>query len=352
MKWIRVASRISQDVKIWRLAELAECDAYKAVGHLVDLWGAMTEQAKDGDISRVSDAMLERWAGWDGRRGAFAAGVREILCDETGVVAAWEKYQGAAIREHEADRRRKSTKRPDGIPPEPPPETPAENGRNSGKVPPLRYETIRDDTTSTTTAGDARGASEPPALALVRQETPETPPRGEPREPAPPAVAVAVVRNGARPPARPRPRTHDDLRGAIAAWVDECRSDGQQRRDADHDRRHLAEVVFAYWQATWKKHRALYDEGRERLIVKRLTESGGDLSELFYAIDGARKDAYVRDQRKGDLGFILGARSRVEELAAKCAGYERETPHPRAESLARALAGDAPADPAEVPASA
>jgi hypothetical protein len=148
MKWIRVASRVAQDAKIWELARLAGCDRFKAIGHLVTLWGAMTEEAKSGDLSATPDDVLEDWAAWSGRRGKFAAAVRATLCNERGVMAAWEKYQGAAIREHEADRRRKSGKRPPeppnnsggtsgGIPPEPPVET----DRNSGA-----YETKRDET--------------------------------------------------------------------------------------------------------------------------------------------------------------------------------------------------------------
>ena len=135
MKWIRVASNIADDDKVWQLGERAGCDAFKAIGHLVTLWGVMTEQAKDGDLSRVSDAALERWAKWDGRKGRFAAAVRDTLCNESGVIAAWEKYQGAAIREAESDRKRAEDRRkaartsgksPPDAPPDGPPNPPAD----------------------------------------------------------------------------------------------------------------------------------------------------------------------------------------------------------------------------------
>lgn len=173
MKWIRVASAIADDQKIWTLAELAGCDAFKAIGHLVTLWGVMTEQAKTGHLADVSDASLERWAKWTGRKGRFAAAVRATLCDDAGCVTAWEKYQGAAIREHEADRQRKRAKNSAGIPPE----TPPEKSRSSGDLPPLRDE---HETTPNNGGGDAGEPTEPdespvtgtiigdiPALALL-----------------------------------------------------------------------------------------------------------------------------------------------------------------------------------------
>lgn len=103
MKWIRVASQVAQDDKVWAIADAAGCDGFKVIGHLVTLWGVMTEHAKDGDLSDTADTLLERWAQWDGARGVFADAVRAHLCDDRGVVAAWERYQGAALREAEQD---------------------------------------------------------------------------------------------------------------------------------------------------------------------------------------------------------------------------------------------------------
>jgi hypothetical protein len=123
MKWIRVASRVAADAKVRQIARDVGADPYKVVGHLVTLWGVMTDQAKDGDLSGVHDDDVEAWAEWTGKRGKFARSVRAHLCDAAGVVSAWERYQGAAIRENEADRRRKS------------PGTPPEIPRNSGGTP-------------------------------------------------------------------------------------------------------------------------------------------------------------------------------------------------------------------------
>lgn len=176
MNWIRVASRVSQDAKIWRLAELAGCDRHKAVGHCIDLWGAMTEQAQDGALGDVPDAVLEAWAQWDGRRGRFAAAVRATLLDERGVVAAWERYQGAAIREHAANRLRAEARRraareagspPDSTPDGTPYRTPDGTGDATRTV--RRYETK----TKTSTKEQQQKTDDDDARTEVRARLPE-----------------------------------------------------------------------------------------------------------------------------------------------------------------------------------
>jgi hypothetical protein len=151
MKWIRVAARVSKDAKVRELARRAGVDPHKIVGHLVDLWGEMADQAKDGDLSPFCDEDVEAWAGWAGKGckpGAFAPALRALLCDERGAMDAWDEYNGAALREHEADRRRKAAKRSGRLPPDVPPD----NGRKSASIPPLRDETIRNERTTPSTS--------------------------------------------------------------------------------------------------------------------------------------------------------------------------------------------------------
>lgn len=194
-------------------------------------------------------------------------------------------------------------------------------------------------------AGSTRGADAPaaPSLALVKSGGPETLPVSEPA----PEVRVTVARAAKRTPGRPG-RTHDDVKASIARVFADLQDGTERRLRSDELRQFQAETVFAYWQVTCDKRRALYDADRERLLTKRLTENGGNVDELFYAIDGARRDPYVRDQRGYDLGFMLGTRARVEEYANKCGGYTREEPHPKAANIARALAGESAAQEVSV----
>jgi hypothetical protein len=101
--WVRVDAGIGDDPKIGLIAEALGCDGPKAIGHLVLLWARMADHARDGRLAPHSDLTLERWAGWAGRRGRFAAAVRAQLCTEDGVMRAWDKHNGAPMRKAEAD---------------------------------------------------------------------------------------------------------------------------------------------------------------------------------------------------------------------------------------------------------
>lgn len=105
--WIRVDTAIEADPKIGFMADHLGVDEATVVGHLVFLWGKMAAHAKDGDLSEIPHQTLERWAAWRGERGKFSAAVRSFLCKDGGVMAAWDKHNGAPIRKAEADADRK-----------------------------------------------------------------------------------------------------------------------------------------------------------------------------------------------------------------------------------------------------
>jgi hypothetical protein len=66
----------------------------------------MVQHAREGSLANITDSQLEAWATWHGKRGAFAAFFREQLCDEAGIVRAWEEYNGRSIRRAEAAKER------------------------------------------------------------------------------------------------------------------------------------------------------------------------------------------------------------------------------------------------------
>lgn len=65
-----------------------------------------------------------------------------------------------------------------------------------------------------------------------------------------------------------------------------------------------ARLVFEYFRAAFgKRDSYLYCEDHRKRLVRRLTENGGDVSELFYAIDGAKKDDWIMGRAKGSKGY-------------------------------------------------
>lgn len=101
----------------------------------------------------------------------------------------------------------------------------------------------------------------------------------------------------------------------------------QQREAADREA-----LVFDYWRVQMGKPRSVLDDKRRARIRARLREASGNVSDLLFAIDGARRDDFlmgrdVRSPRKYDgLETILRDRAQVERLM-QLAGANGQ-PHP------------------------
>jgi hypothetical protein len=106
MEWVAIDVHIAGDAVTHRLAGLFRLRVAEAAGLLALAFAGMAQHAQAGELADVADSQLETWALWHGKRGAFAAFFREHLCDEAGTVRAWEKYNGANIREAKASRAR------------------------------------------------------------------------------------------------------------------------------------------------------------------------------------------------------------------------------------------------------
>jgi len=109
--WIRVHARLSEKRVVARCAETLRIDHYKAMGHIVALWGGVSLNVVGGMIGDVPDSLLERWAGWTGKRGAFAKWVREQHMDDEGRVNEWFDYAGALEVRRAKERQRLHDKR-------------------------------------------------------------------------------------------------------------------------------------------------------------------------------------------------------------------------------------------------
>lgn len=111
ISWIRIDVDITDDPAIARMAVTLKTGIPAMVGHVVGVLAKFPAHAPDGNVSSVPDVLLEDWAKWKGKQGTFAARYRHELCDEHGVTKAWEKLNGAAIREAKADADRKREER-------------------------------------------------------------------------------------------------------------------------------------------------------------------------------------------------------------------------------------------------
>ena len=90
MNWIRVARSIPSDPIIGMIAAQLKIRDAEVVGLVVCVLCALPDHASTGDLSGVPDATIERWALWGGKGGRFAPVFRDHMCDDNGVVGAWE----------------------------------------------------------------------------------------------------------------------------------------------------------------------------------------------------------------------------------------------------------------------
>jgi hypothetical protein len=151
------------------------------------------------------------------------------------------------------------------------------------------------------------------------------------------SVAVVVHMNGhakAKPHgSRGLPAVIDRGRQAIADLL----AMGEEEAQTDRQRAAMVALVFAYWAARLKHPGALQDQKRERLIATRLRENRHDVSELLYAVDGAKRDRNLmgeneRGRKYDGIETIFRDRGQVERLA-QLGRYTAGAIHPQLAAL-------------------
>lgn len=137
-------------------------------------------------------------------------------------------------------------------------------------------------------------------------------------------------------------RSDSEPRSALRAVLTGVAEASRRRSDADRERSAQAEFVFAYWALVMQHPRALFDDKRRRRIEAALRENKGDVGELLYAIDGARKTPYLMGENQTQTRYdgvetVLRDRAQIEKLASMSAAYKRNEPHPRIAELGVAV---------------
>jgi hypothetical protein len=149
------------------------------------------------------------------------------------------------------------------------------------------------------------------------QPEPETPPPALSLEPE-----GEIIDSRAKPaplPAVMGKRTMIAVRDRLAAT--EISAGTRSRVEREQLRVLQAEMVFGYWCAKTGHEKSILDPKRERTIVKQLEMTGGDVSELLYAIDGSLRDDHLQGRRPDStrkydgIETILRDRAQVERLA-------------------------------------
>lgn len=349
MAWIRVEAGIARRKVTYRLTEAlmaddvradlgADVSAYviraAAIGFLVSLWGAVAEHSANGAIADVPDLLLEEWAGWHGTPRAFARWVRAHHVDADGRLRDWDETNGPLDTRRENNRRaaqahrnrQRAGRAGRAEPPEKPDQRPEPPDDQRPEPPPVSADVSGSQGINVRTNGrtDVRTELHPSPSGEGLAESPE----GDPPRP--------------RTMLMPRDKTAKGIAERLGTLVAEIHAGTRERLGAEQQRRAYAMIVFTYWASKCAAtDRVLFDKQREDRIVRALREGGDDISELFYAIDGALRDPWHNGRRNGEkhlgVDHIFRNRERVEMLATLVHGYAQHTQHPEAARYVAAM---------------
>lgn len=151
----------------------------------------------------------------------------------------------------------------------------------------------------------------------------------------------AVVPNG-HLPRRNGTRRYSDIIHRLGEAMAEVAASGQRSIQADEARELQAEVVFAYWAAMLGHDRALMDGKRTRRLLTCLSDNHGDVHELLFVVDGARRDPFLmgkrgEGQKYDGIETLFRDRAQVERLS-ELGGYKTGIEHPLAQKYAALVA--------------
>lgn len=109
--WTRTPTDWADDPAVHAMADDLRVDAAQVTGHLLNIWSVLPAHARDGNLRTVPASLVEQWARWRGKRGAFSAALTLHVLDSEGLWVLWEDLNGAVLREKDSDRRRAADRR-------------------------------------------------------------------------------------------------------------------------------------------------------------------------------------------------------------------------------------------------
>lgn len=137
MLWFRIDRAI---VDSHKLVELEERIGPAALAHVVKLLCGVAAHRASGDLTGLSDAVLERWAHWTGERGALVQALRETRWLDAEGVHGWRERQAAIAAKFERDRIRPDARKRRT-------DEPGADSADSARIPRgIRTESARDKT--------------------------------------------------------------------------------------------------------------------------------------------------------------------------------------------------------------
>lgn len=110
MTWIRWECSTPHSDVVGQLAEALNIPLAQALGHYTAACCGFGEHRDDGSVDAVSDATLEQWAMWAGRRGRFAEAFRLRCRNDEGYLRGWWR-QEKLFAKRERDRVKRKTRK-------------------------------------------------------------------------------------------------------------------------------------------------------------------------------------------------------------------------------------------------
>ena len=89
-------------------------------------------------------------------------------------------------------------------------------------------------------------------------------------------------------------------------------------------------AILDYFAAAFGKNGSWKADDPKKIsrVMSRLRENRCNISEIFYAIDGARGDKWMQDHKTAQqVNIVLVDREKVEKFVG-LSGWDGETPHP------------------------
>lgn len=144
-------------------------------------------------------------------------------------------------------------------------------------------------------------------------------------------VAVALI---SRPNGRNIIQHFTDDPHQLATTLEEAQHEGATLKDRDRFYDGCVDLIFAFWAAKTDHPTSRLDPKRRRSILNRLLESGGDVDEGLFVVNGLLKDRRLmgdndRSTRYDGIETIFRDRAMVERLSV-LGGYREGRRHPMA----------------------